>query len=52
MHAIADSWGGVQGMLTYYDNRLGRTRDERRYVWAVWAFVGGIVLGVVVGHLI
>lgn len=38
-------------MLTYYDNILGRNRVKRRYVWAAWAFVAGIVAGVVVAHL-
>ncbi len=39
-------------MLTYYDNRLGRTRYKRRYVWATWAFAGGVALGLLVGHLV
>lgn len=39
-------------MLTYYDNTLGRARFKRRYVWALWAFVGGVALGALLGHLI
>jgi len=39
-------------MMTYYDNRLGRNRYKRRYIWASWAFFAGVVLGVVVSHLI
>jgi len=39
-------------MLTYYDNRLGRTRYKRRYVWAIWAFAGGVALGLLVGHMV
>ena len=38
-------------MLTYYDATQGRVRLKRRYVWAWWAFVAGVALGVVVGHL-
>lgn len=39
-------------MLTYYDDTLGRVRYKRRYVWALWAFVAGAVLGAVLGHVI
>jgi len=39
-------------MLTYYDNDLGRVRYKRRYVWAFWAFAGGVGLGLLVGHLV
>jgi hypothetical protein len=39
-------------MLTYYDDTHGRVRFKRRYVWALWAFLAGVVLGVVLGHLI
>jgi hypothetical protein len=39
-------------MLTYYDTTLGRVRVKRRYVWAIWAFVAGTVIGYSLGHLI
>ena len=38
-------------LLTYYDSTLGRERFKRRYVWAAWAFVAGIVLGVVIAKM-
>jgi hypothetical protein len=38
-------------MMTYYDNSLGRARFKRRYLWAMWAFLAGVVLGTVLGHL-
>jgi hypothetical protein len=38
-------------VLTYYDNRLGRNRYKRRYVWAVWSFVAGVAVGAAVAHL-
>jgi hypothetical protein len=37
-------------MLTYYDGLLGRSRVKRRYVWALWSFGGGLVLGLLCGH--
>lgn len=52
LHAIAYGGGRVQGMMTYYDNRLGRNRYKRRYIWASWAFLAGMALGAVVSHLI
>lgn len=39
-------------MLTYYDQRLGRDRIKRRYTWAFWAFLAGIVFGAVVAHIL
>ena len=39
-------------MMTYYDNRLGRSRYKRRYIWAGWAFAAGIVLGVLASRLL
>lgn len=39
-------------MLTYYDQRLGRDRIKRRYTWAFWAFLAGIVLGAVVAYIL
>ncbi len=39
-------------MMTYYDNRLGRNRYKRRYIWAGWAFLAGVALGAMVSHLI
>jgi len=38
-------------MLTYYDKELGRNRVKRRYVWGAWAFLAGVVFGVLVAHL-
>jgi len=38
-------------MLTYYDNRLGRNRYKRRFVWAAWAFLVGAALGVMISQL-
>ena len=45
---------GLHGknMLTYYDQRLGRDRIKRRYTWAFWAFLAGIVLGAVVAYIL
>ena len=39
-------------MLRYYDNQLGRNRLKRRYLWAAWAFAGGAILGLLIGHLL
>lgn len=39
-------------MMTYYNHAMGRTRIKRRYIWAVWAFVGGILCGVTASHLL
>lgn len=39
-------------MLTHYDNVSGRNRIKRRYVWALWAFAGGVVVGVTMAHLL
>ena len=33
--------------LRYFDNTLGRERIKRRYVWASWAFVTGLLSGMV-----
>lgn len=38
--------------MTYYDAHSGRTRYKRRYVWALWAFSGGVVVGVVITLLL
>lgn len=38
-------------MLTYYDHHRGVTRYKRRYVWALLAFILGIVVGLVLAHL-
>jgi hypothetical protein len=38
-------------MLTYYDHQLGRERIKRRYAWAAWSFVGGVLVGVAVAHV-
>lgn len=32
-------------MLTYYDSREARNRIKPRYVWGFWAFLLGIVTG-------
>lgn len=50
-YAVRSRTGGVAAMMTYYDNNLGKTRYKRRYVWAGWAFVAGLALGVAIGHL-
>lgn len=39
-------------MLTYYDRSAGRDRYKRRYIWAFWAFWGGLLLGVAAARLI
>ncbi|MGH8455424.1 MAG: hypothetical protein ACRETW_10610 [Stenotrophobium sp.] len=36
--------------FTYHDNVTGDTRIKRRYVWAAWAFVAGLVCGIVLTH--
>lgn len=50
-HAISKRRDGAREMLTYYDKELGRNRVKRRYVWGAWAFLAGVLLGVVVAHL-
>jgi hypothetical protein len=52
MHASTDGKHQVQGMMTYYDIRLGRTRLKRRYVWACYGFAAGILLGAVIGWIL
>jgi hypothetical protein len=37
--------------LTYFDRSAGRDRIKRRYVWAFWFFVVGILIGTTAGHL-
>lgn len=39
-------------MLTYYDNRTGRRRIKRRFVWAASTFTLGLFCGVMLSHLI
>lgn len=39
-------------MLTYYDSRIGRNRYKRRFVWALWAFGGGILMGMLVAQIL
>lgn len=34
-------------MLQYYDHSTGRTRLKRRYVWGLWSFLAGLLIGVV-----
>jgi hypothetical protein len=36
----------------YYDSIQGRNRIKRRYVWAGCAFVLGMTVGMVLGHLL
>ena len=38
-------------MLTYFDKEQGRNRIRRRYVWAAWAFAGGMIVGALIAHL-
>jgi hypothetical protein len=52
VNSVTHFGDGVLGMLTYYDDSLGRVRFKRRYVWALWAFVAGMVFGTVLGHVI
>lgn len=33
--------------LQYYDHTLGRERFKRRYIWAVYAFAGGLIVGMI-----
>ncbi len=37
--------------IHYYDHTLGRERIKRRYKWAVYAFAGGMLFGMIVAHL-
>jgi hypothetical protein len=46
------SQGKLPDMLTYYDHHLGRERIKRRYSWAAWAFIGGLIAGVIAAHLL
>jgi hypothetical protein len=39
-------------MMTYYDDRLGRFRFKRRYIWALYGFGAGLVLGMLLGWVI
>jgi hypothetical protein len=38
--------------LTYYDYISGKERVKRRYAWAAWAFVAGIVTGALLAHIL
>ena len=38
--------------LHYYDHTLGRERIKRRYLWAIYAFIGGVLAGVATAHLL
>ena len=33
--------------MHYYDHTLGRERVKRRYVWALYAFAGGVLFGII-----
>lgn len=33
--------------ITYYDSREGRNRIKPRYVWSFWAFLAGVLTGMV-----
>lgn len=35
--------------LTYYDPKAGQHLIMRRYKWAMWGFVAGTVVGVLLG---
>ena len=38
--------GGEPGMgLRYYDHQIGQPRMKRRYVWALWAYLAGMLSG-------
>ncbi|MDB5977313.1 MAG: hypothetical protein JWR07_4073 [Nevskia sp.] len=37
-------------LLTYYDQRFGRQRVKRRFVWAFGAFALGLLIGVLLAH--
>lgn len=39
-------------MITYLDPVTGESRFKRRYVWAFWAFVAGILIGLLSPHII
>ncbi|MFT4047224.1 MAG: hypothetical protein QM661_11095 [Solimonas sp.] len=38
--------------LKYFDSTLGETRYKRRYVWAFWAGLAGLGVGLMVGALL
>lgn len=38
-------------MLTYYDHREARTRIKPRYIWGFWAFIVGLVTGMLILQL-
>ena len=38
--------------IHYYDHTLGRERIKRRYLWAAYAFIGGVLAGVIMAHLL
>lgn len=31
--------------LRYYDHQIGQPRMKRRYVWALWAYLAGMLSG-------
>jgi hypothetical protein len=39
-------------MLRYYDDRTGRQRIKRRFVWAFGGFCLGALTGYILAHLI
>jgi hypothetical protein len=38
--------------IYYYDERAGRQRMKRRYVWAAWAFGAGFIFGLALSGLL
>ena len=38
--------------LQYYDHIVGRERFKRRYIWAVYSFAGGVLVGMIFAHLL
>jgi hypothetical protein len=43
---------GAAMVLTYYDPVLGTRRVKRRYVWAMAAFLSGLVIGVIAARML
>ncbi|MDB5988259.1 MAG: hypothetical protein JWR16_3312 [Nevskia sp.] len=38
--------------LRYYDSALGKARLKRRYVWAAYGFIAGMVLSTILVKLL
>lgn len=38
--------------FTYYDSREARNRIKPRYIWGFWAFLAGVVTGVLIIEMV